>query len=45
MIFDLDETLIHCNDSKNRIDNVILPIKYESGEILDVKLELNLGWN
>lgn len=37
-MFDLDETLIHCNDSKSSDTDVFLPIKYESGETLDVFL-------
>ncbi len=38
MIFDLDETLIHCNESLDLPSDVILPIKFPSGEIIEVIL-------
>ena len=33
LILDLDETLIHCNDDPTEPGDVILPIKYENGDI------------
>jgi CTD small phosphatase-like protein 2 len=36
IVFDLDETLIHCNESVNVPGDLILPIKFPSGEIIEV---------
>jgi CTD small phosphatase-like protein 2 len=36
IIFDLDETLIHCNESTNIPADIILPIKFPTGEIIEV---------
>jgi hypothetical protein len=38
LIFDLDETLIHCNESLDLPSDVILPIKFPHGEIIEVIL-------
>lgn len=35
-MFDLDETLIHCNESANVPSDVVLPIKFPTGEIIEV---------
>ena len=54
MVFDLDETLIHCNDSTSVKSDVVLPIKFPTGENINVKYYyrfllsqniLILGWN
>lgn len=37
IIFDLDETLIHCNESTKIPGDVILPIKFPTGELIEVK--------
>lgn len=36
IVFDLDETLIHCNESVKVPGDVILPIKFPTGEIIEV---------
>lgn len=38
IIFDLDETLIHCNENVRVPGDVILPIKFPTGEIIEVFL-------
>lgn len=38
IIFDLDETLIHCNESVQIPGDVILPIRFPTGEIIEVYL-------
>jgi len=38
LIFDLDETLIHCNDSPIKRSDVKLPIKFPGGETIEVIL-------
>lgn len=40
LIFDLDETLIHCNENINIPSDVILPIVFPTGEIIEVILNL-----
>jgi hypothetical protein len=35
-VFDLDETLIHCNESNDVPADVVLPVKFPTGEIIDV---------
>lgn len=37
LVFDLDETLIHCNDDPEEKGDIKLPIRYDTGEIMDVK--------
>jgi len=37
LIFDLDETLIHCNESTAIPSDVLLPIRFPHGEIIEVK--------
>ena len=32
IVFDLDETLIHCNDSPNKPSDIVLPIFFPTGE-------------
>lgn len=34
LVFDLDETLIHCNESTSIPSDVVLPIKFPTGEII-----------
>ncbi len=36
LIFDLDETLVHCNASENVPSDVVLPIKLNDGNIVRV---------
>jgi len=36
LVFDLDETLIHCNENSNIPSDVVLPIKFPTGEIIEV---------
>lgn len=40
MVFDLDETLIHCNDTLNPPFDVKLPIKFPTGEIIDAGINI-----
>jgi len=35
IIFDLDETLIHCNESTNLPSDIILPIVFPTGDIIE----------
>lgn len=34
IVFDLDETLIHCNESVNVPGDVILPITFPTGDVI-----------
>jgi CTD small phosphatase-like protein 2 len=36
IIFDLDETLIHCNSDKSIAGDVVLPVTFEDGELMEV---------
>lgn len=36
LIFDLDETLIHCNDNPNVPSDVIVQIVFPTGELIEV---------
>ena len=36
IVFDMDETLIHCNESLDQKSDIILPIKFPHGEIIEV---------
>lgn len=36
LVFDLDETLVHCNESVEKPSDVVLPIKFPSGETIKV---------
>lgn len=45
LIFDLDETLIHCNDSKEVKSDIVLPIIFENGETVDVNYKIQAGIN
>eukprot|EP01016_Furgasonia_blochmanni_P045293 TRINITY_DN6365_c0_g1_i16.p2 TRINITY_DN6365_c0_g1~~TRINITY_DN6365_c0_g1_i16.p2 ORF type:complete len:211 (-),score=64.93 TRINITY_DN6365_c0_g1_i16:296-928(-) len=40
VIFDLDETLIHCNESLNLPADVVLPIRFPSGEIVQAGISV-----
>ena len=40
VVFDLDETLIHCNDSADEESDVVLAIKFPSGEIIDAGINI-----
>ena len=49
IVFDLDETLIHCNESIDIPSDVILSIKFPTGEFIQVILirdiiNNNAGW-
>lgn len=35
-MFDLDETLIHCNDTIDKPSDVILPIVFDTGDVIQV---------
>ena len=40
IVFDLDETLIHCNESIEIPGDVILPIRFPSGEIIEASINI-----
>lgn len=40
LIFDLDETLIHCNENANMPCDILLPIKFPNGST--VKAGINI---
>lgn len=40
IIFDLDETLIHCNDSLDKPYDVSLPIKFGNGDIVNAGINI-----
>ncbi|CAD8110098.1 unnamed protein product [Paramecium sonneborni] len=40
IVFDLDETLIHCNESIQIQGDVVLPIKFPSGEIIEASINI-----
>lgn len=40
IIFDLDETLIHCNESADIPSDVVLPIKFPHGEIIEAGINI-----
>jgi CTD small phosphatase-like protein 2 len=40
IIFDLDETLIHCNESSDIPSDVVLPIKFPHGEIIEAGINV-----
>ena len=44
LIFDLDETLVHCNDSKDIPSDVILTINFPTGETIEAFL-FSLNFN
>ena len=37
IVFDLDETLIHCNESIKVPGDVILPIRFPTGDVIEVR--------
>lgn len=37
VVFDLDETLIHCNESAGIASDVIIPIRFPNNEVVDVR--------
>ena len=52
LLLDLDETLIHCNESTDMPADVVLPIIFPNGEVVQVNFLLRktplippLGWN
>ena len=47
IVFDLDETLIHCNENMDVASDVTLPITFPTGEVIEVSIYIitNLGWN
>jgi len=40
IIFDLDETLIHCNESADVPSDVVLPIRFPHGEIIEAGINV-----
>lgn len=40
MIFDLDETLIHCNDTIEKKYDIKITIKFPTGESLDAGINI-----
>jgi len=40
IVFDLDETLIHCNESTQIPSDIILPIKFPTGEIIEAGINI-----
>jgi len=40
IIFDLDETLIHCNESADVPSDVVLPIRFPHGEIIEAGINI-----
>lgn len=40
MVFDLDETLIHCNESINLPCDVVLPIKFPHGDVIEAGINI-----
>ena len=44
LIFDLDETLVHCNESSDMPSHVKIPIEFPEGQVVEV-LEFILGWD
>ncbi|CAD8095979.1 unnamed protein product [Paramecium sonneborni] len=40
IVFDLDETLIHCNENAQVIGDVILPITFQNGEIVQASINI-----
>jgi len=46
IVFDLDETLIHCNENTSMPCDVILPIKFPNGDIVDQgSTSVHTQWN
>ena len=43
IVFDLDETLIHCNETNEEPADVILPIEFPTGEILEAAISVRPG--
>ena len=44
-MFDLDETLIHCNESTSMPSDVILPIVFPTGDVVEVKKKKKFNYN
>jgi len=40
IIFDLDETLIHCNESTDIPSDVVLPIRFPHGEVIEAGINI-----
>ena len=40
LVLDLDETLIHCNENSSIPGDVILPIKFPTGEIVEASINV-----
>lgn len=40
VIFDLDETLIHCNENISMSYDIKLPIKFPTGEIIEAGINI-----
>ena len=43
LVFDLDETLIHCNNEDDHNYDVILPINISNHQIIDAKIKIRPG--
>jgi CTD small phosphatase-like protein 2 len=39
-VFDLDETLIHCNENMDVESNVTLPITFPTGEVIEAGINI-----
>ena len=37
LVFDLDETLIHCNEAPDDPSDIFLPVTFPSGDIVNVE--------
>lgn len=40
LIFDLDETLIHCNENAQMPCDIILPIQFPNGEVIEAGVNI-----
>jgi len=40
LVFDLDETLIHCNTDQKKASDVVLHVKFPDGEDMEVHFQI-----
>ena len=40
VVFDLDETLIHCNENMDVLSDVTLPITFPTGEVIEAGINV-----
>ena len=40
VVFDLDETLIHCNQNMDLVSDVTLPITFPTGEVIEAGINI-----